>query len=146
MTVLNQFGADPWEVTKRVPLTLRRLDQVWPTQLAMPDFVKIDVQGFELKVLKGFGALLNHVRCIELEAVLVPIYQLQPRLTEVVDFLRSAGFGLVRLASMGMYGNREMIEFNAYWVRNDQQRSPQVQFWKDVNAVGSLRRLIVWGY
>jgi FkbM family methyltransferase len=146
MAMLGQFGAEPWEVVKRIPMTLCRLDKVWPSELAPPEFVKIDVQGFELRVLKGFGEMLNHVRCIELEVVLVPAYRLQPRLTEVVDFLRSAGFSLVRLASMGMYGSREMIEFNAFWVRHDQQRDYQVQMWKDVNGVGSLNRLVVWGY
>ncbi|HUN24780.1 MAG TPA: FkbM family methyltransferase [Steroidobacteraceae bacterium] len=145
-TVLEQFGAEPWEVVRRVPITLHRLDQVWPVKLAPPDFVKIDVQGFELRVLRGFGDLLNHVRGIELEVVLVPVYRQQPCLGEVVDFLRSSGFGLVRLASMGLYGGREMIEFNAFCVRQDRQRSPHVRMWKDVNGIGSLRRLVVWGY
>jgi FkbM family methyltransferase len=146
VAVLEKFGAEPWNVVKRVPITLRRLDNVWPTALDPPDFVKVDVQGFELKVLRGFGEMLNHVRCIELEAVLVPVYRQQPCLGEVVEFLRFAGFGLVRLASMGLYGSREMIEFNAFWVRHDRHRSSHVQMWKDVNSIGSLRRLVVWGY
>lgn len=144
--VLEKFGAEPWKVVKRVPITLRRLDDVWPIALDPPDFVKIDVQGFELRVLRGFGEMLNHVRCIELEVVLVPLYRQQPCLGDVVDFLRSAGFGLVRLASMGLYGSREMIEFNAFWVRHDPHRDFHVRMWRDVNSIGSLRRLVVWGH
>lgn len=146
LDVLQEFGPEPWQVVKRVPVALRRLDKVWPAGVAPPEFVKLDVQGCELKVLGGFGDLLEHVRCIELEVALLPLYRSQPRLDEIVDFLRAAGFGLVRLASMGLYGNREMIEFNAFWVRNGQQRADPVRMWKQVNGVASLRRLIVWGH
>jgi FkbM family methyltransferase len=143
--VLRPFDASAWEVVQRLPMTLRRLDQVWPADLAPPRFVKIDVQGFELKVLKGLGELLTHVHCIELEVVLVRLYRLQPHLLEIVDFLRSNGFGLMRLASMGLYGDREMLEFNGFWVRHDQRCSDLVRMWKGVNGVGDQRRLIVWG-
>ena len=127
--VLRAFGASPWEVTQRLPLSLRRLDKVWPAGLAPPCFVKVDVQGFELNVLKGFGELLNSVLCIELEVVLVPLYRSQPHLVEIVDFLRANGFGLVRLASMGLYAKREMIEFNAFWVRQSGHSSAGVRLW-----------------
>lgn len=143
--MLRPFDASAWEVVQRIPLMLRRLDRVWPADLAPPRFVKIDVQGFELKVLKGLGELLTHVHCIELEVALVRLYRLQPHLVEIVDFLRSSGFGLVRLASMGLYGDREMLEFNGFWVRQDERGSALTRLWKGVNGVGDQRRLIVWG-
>jgi FkbM family methyltransferase len=143
--MLRPFDAAAWEVVQRLPITLRRLDRVWPADLAPPRFVKIDVQGFELKVLKGLGELLTHVQCIELEVALVRLYRSQPHLIEIVDFLRSNGFGLVRLASMGLYGDREMLEFNGFWVRQEQRYSDLVRLWKGVNGVGDQRRLVVWG-
>jgi FkbM family methyltransferase len=144
---LREFGdASGWDVVERRPLPLRRLDRVWPSGCAAPDFLKVDVQGFELPVIEGMGALFDRVRCVELEVMLSPVYVGQPSLAEVADFLMARGFDLVRLASMGLYGNRAMLEFNAYWVRRELHDDPWVRFWKAVNGVGTIQRAVTWGY
>ena len=146
MEALAPFGAQPWNVVRRVPVTLRRFDRVWPSDWPVPGMVKVDVQGFELRVLEGFGALLDHVCCVELETVISPLYRGQPTLTDVTAFMRSRGFGLVRLASMGLFGGLELIEFNAFWVRKDRHDSDAARLWCDINAVGDQRRHVDWGH
>ncbi|MEP6502117.1 MAG: FkbM family methyltransferase [Betaproteobacteria bacterium] len=146
MEALRPFGAEPWDVVRRVPVTLRRLDQVWPADWPVPTMVKVDVQGFELRVLEGFGELLDEVSCVELETVISPLYRGQPTLAEMTAFMRSRGFGLVRLASMGLFGGLELIEFNAFWVRKDRHDSDAVQLWRDINTVGDQRRIVDWGH
>ena len=146
MVALAPFGSQPWSVVRQVPVTLRRFDQVWPSGWAVPAMVKVDVQGFELSVLRGFGDLLDQVCCVELETVVTPLYLGQPTLSEVTEFMRSRGFGLVRLASMGLFGGLELIEFNAFWVRNDRHDSDVARLWRDINGVGDQRRIVNWGH
>lgn len=52
----------------------------------------MDVQGAELRVLRGAGALLNNVRAIWLEIEKVPLYQGQPLAEEVQGFMGAHGF------------------------------------------------------
>ncbi len=146
MDVLAPFGAEPWSVARTVPITLRRFDRVWPSGWPVPAMVKVDVQGFELRVLQGFGDLLDEVCCVELETVISPLYHGQPSLVEVTAFMRSRGFGLVRLASMGLFGGLELIEFNAFWIRKDRHADDVARLWRDINAVGDQRRIVDWGH
>lgn len=47
----------------------RRFDEYWKTtgNIDVIDYVKIDVEGFELNVLKGFGDLIKNVRLVQFE-------------------------------------------------------------------------------
>ncbi len=54
-----------------------------------PTFMKMDVEGFELEVLRGASEALRHVRCVFLE-LHGDILGLQ-ELREVINLLRSAG-------------------------------------------------------
>ncbi len=67
-----------------------RLDDLDPP--ATPDFVKIDIQGSELDVLRHGLDALSHVLVIECEAEFLPIYKNQPLFGDVQVFLREQGF------------------------------------------------------
>jgi 2-O-methyltransferase len=56
------------------------------------DFIHMDVQGAELKVLQGAGDLLRGVRAIWLEVERVPLYAGQPLADEVQGFMIAHGF------------------------------------------------------
>jgi FkbM family methyltransferase len=71
-----------------------RLDDVEAAQHA--DFLKIDVQGAELDVLKHGVETLRSVVAIQTEVEFVPIYKLQPLFADVDSFLRSQGFQFLR--------------------------------------------------
>jgi FkbM family methyltransferase len=55
-------------------------------------FLKIDVQGFELEVLKGAEALLSKVKVIQLEMSFVPMYKDGPLFADVLSTLDKLGF------------------------------------------------------
>ena len=135
----------PWDVLDRQPLTVRRLDCIWGDNPA-PEFLKVDVQGYELEVLKGMGALLDGVICLEAEVSLCRFYQQQATFEEVREFLFAKGFDLVRIAALGLYRGQAMVEFNTFWVRRNAHADARTRLWKKVNDIGNPRRVNVWGY
>ena len=46
---------------------IKRFDEYWVNKKLVIDFVKIDVEGHELDVLKGFGDILKNTRLIQFE-------------------------------------------------------------------------------
>lgn len=77
----------------RVPIV--PLDTVLRREnLPPPDLVKIDVQGFEAKVIAGGQETLKQTRRLVVETSLHPIYQGQPLLPEVMRMLADLGFQL----------------------------------------------------
>ena len=57
-----------------------------------PDFLKLDVQGFEIEVMKGATNVLTQVAAVLLELSLIEINKGAPLFTEVVAFLDERGF------------------------------------------------------
>lgn len=64
-------------------------------KLPPPDLVKIDVQGFEAKVIVGGTATLQQARRIVVETSLRPIYEGQSLLPDILDILTGWGFEFV---------------------------------------------------
>lgn len=75
-----------------------RLDDVKAAYGA--DYLKIDVQGAELDVLKGAVNILRNISVVQLEVEFVPIYRKQPLFADVDQFLRSQGFMFHRFVNM----------------------------------------------
>jgi FkbM family methyltransferase len=63
-------------------------------KLPLPDLVKIDVQGFEAKVIAGGTSTLRGAQRIVVEVSLKSIYRGQPLLPEVLFTLTQCGFRL----------------------------------------------------
>jgi len=80
-------------VVERKNIELRRLASLLTSNdLVAPALLKIDVQGFELDVLKGSKELLNCFDCIYVEASYVELYRYQALAGDVVGFLQENGF------------------------------------------------------
>jgi hypothetical protein len=57
-----------------------------------PDFLKLDVQGYELEILEGYKRNLDACHVIQCEISLLPIVQGAPPLHDVVEYLHEKGF------------------------------------------------------
>ena len=80
--------------TQLVPMA--SLDEIWPElDCAGRVFLKVDVEGYELAVLRGARAVLSEVSLVELEISVAPNFSGGPRLEEVLHALDEAGFDLV---------------------------------------------------
>jgi hypothetical protein len=79
---------------KRLKKTLVTLDNLLEAykDFQQLDFLKLDVQGYELEVLKGASTLLQHTEFVLMETSLIPINTGCPLIFEVITFMNSMGF------------------------------------------------------
>jgi FkbM family methyltransferase len=73
-----------------------RLDDVWE-ELARPDdrvWLKLDVQGYELHVLRGAKAVLDRIDVVQAEMALQHLYEGDSTWRELIDWLEARGFRL----------------------------------------------------
>lgn len=78
-----------------VPVTMTTLDEYFgpdPSKLRADVLLKLDVQGYELSVLRGATQLLDHVRVCIVEVCIDPLYQGQSQFEGVFDVLRGHRF------------------------------------------------------
>ena len=89
---LNQFpDFSRFDVEKSVPVVTECLDSlIADGRLDGFDFVKIDVQGAELDILKGGSkSLMDNTLGLEVEVEFQPMYKGQPLFADVDQFVRS---------------------------------------------------------
>lgn len=77
-------------------VTVTPLDAaLYPEQIQAPALLKIDVQGYELEVLKGGSLLLGCFDFLLVECSYIELYKGQALADEVVSYMEKAGFVLV---------------------------------------------------
>jgi FkbM family methyltransferase len=76
-----------------------RLDTIWDDVVGAEErpFLKLDVQGFELHVLRGASARLDRLVGVQAELALVHLYEGDSLWRDVVAYLDSHGFELAGL-------------------------------------------------
>lgn len=74
----------------REKVSTRRLDDI--PELSSIDFIKIDVQGAELDVLRGMERLLTNTLVVECEVEFLQLYKDQPLFGDIDRFMRAHGF------------------------------------------------------
>jgi hypothetical protein len=65
------------------------------------DYLKIDVQGYELEIMRNGRNKLSNAVVIESEVEFVPLYQNQPLLGDFQCFMRDEGFVLHKFIDVG---------------------------------------------
>lgn len=88
-----------------VDVPVRTLASHLGPDLQDPILLKIDVQGYELEVLRGSLPQLERVDEVLCECSFLELYEGQPMASEVISFLAAAGFTLV-----GVYGMSQSME------------------------------------
>jgi len=101
MDVLSSFlqkieTSDP---ARQVDVEVKRMDGILDGILGSRSrpFVKIDTQGFEMEIIKGFGTRTSGVIGWQLEMSVEPLYQNQPKIEEVIALMRKLGFSLWKI-------------------------------------------------
>jgi len=80
------------------------------SELSSPALLKIDVQGFELEVLKGCSSMLDSFSWIYVECSFIELYEGQALVDEVIEYLRQQGFNLAGVYNMSYDGKGIAIQ------------------------------------
>jgi FkbM family methyltransferase len=100
-------------------VTVERLDNVAPNLgLTGPTLLKLDVQGYQLAVLRGAAETIGAVAAIQCELSVLPLYLGEPVLLDVLTELRALGFELAELEP-GFYDPRtgRILQFDGRFSR-----------------------------
>lgn len=83
-------------------------------------YLKIDVQGYELFVLKGATKVLQQVRGVEMELSFKPLYEGAPVFGQAVAYLETLGFVLVSLRHVFSDPNSDtLLQVDGIFRRNN---------------------------
>lgn len=102
----------PWlEFPATITVATERLDALAAALgITHVDFLHLDVQGAELLVLDGAGALLPRIHTLWLEVENVPLYRGQPLKAQVETYLRARGF-------VKLYDSVDQVSGDQFWAQ-----------------------------
>lgn len=85
-----------------------------------PDFLKLDVQGHELEVLKGATKALNHAEVCLLEVLLIDLGSKTPLLAEVISFMDEKNFQAYDISQfMRRPYDKALLQIDLIFVKKD---------------------------
>ena len=93
----NDIKNSDYKIDEERIVEIKALDKVISsTQLVRPILLKIDVQGYELNVLKGCSDLLKKTSYIIVEVSENEIYQDQPVANQIIEYLNKRNFIIIK--------------------------------------------------
>lgn len=96
-----------------------RLDDVVSEySLPLPDLVKLDVQGFEDRVIRGASATLRSTRMCVVEMSFRPLYEGSPLFDDVYPLMRALDFRLAGFHGSLVSADRELLQADAVFERS----------------------------
>lgn len=80
-------------------VTIRRIDSIIDDYCCTGEklYLKIDAQGYEKYIIEGAGASLDRLIGIEIEVALVPLYEGEILLAEMISVMSDKGYTLISL-------------------------------------------------
>jgi FkbM family methyltransferase len=110
-------GFSEWgQVLREISVKTYRLDDI--AEINAVDYLKMDVQGSELAILRNAADRLKGVVAIQSEISFIPLYQGQPGFGEIDRELRGAGFVPHMFASIDKRLIAPMVGNNPYAAMN----------------------------
>lgn len=112
--IQENTGTISWQQTQ-----VRRLDELFTSGDGKNYYLKADVQGFELDVLRGLGNSAKSLVAIEIEVSLVELYKDQPLIEHLINECRLLGFrpAQIRKGFEDMH-RKEILQIDILFIRN----------------------------
>lgn len=102
----------------RLPMTT--LDQLLAHEaMPAPEFIKLDVQGYELEVLKGAKQALRTAEFVLLEVSLWPYNQGSPLLADVAHWMAQEGFRAYEIFDISRRADGVLLQIDVLFARTD---------------------------
>jgi FkbM family methyltransferase len=122
---------DRFDVVRTGAIDCRRLDDLLSDDEDGVDFIKLDLEGGELEVLRGATRVLESTLCLHVEVAFQPIHEGRPLFGEVSEFLKKADIEFVDFLYLGR------------WERDSLRGAGQVVY-ADVLFLRSPERVAAW--
>jgi len=120
----------PFVGQEKVVLTTRLDDLLAGRQMPEPILLKLDVQGFELEVLRGAPLTFARSEVVILETALMPYNQGSPLFAEVISFMAESGFAVYDFCE---HHRREsdgaLFQINVMFAKSDSHLRATKKFW-----------------
>jgi FkbM family methyltransferase len=105
---------------KAVTLRMVPLDDVLrERKITKAMFLKLDVQGYELEVLKGAKQALKNSEVVLLEVSFVLYNQSAPLFHEVVEFMKDRGFLMYDICPLQRWADNTLLQADVFFVKKD---------------------------
>lgn len=116
---LNNYNKDYFVKEKR-NIKIRKLDQILKNKkLKKPILVKIDVQGYELEVLKGAKKILSNIDFLLLEVSKNRMYNKQATEKEITNFLKNKKFKISKSLEWSKIKNTKFMQRDILFEKNE---------------------------
>lgn len=93
MSALHKALYPKSAISKKEKISITRLDDIAKTiDIKQPLMIKIDVQGYEGKVIEGGTETLRKASVIQIETSFFALYESQPLFNDIAEHMRSLGF------------------------------------------------------
>lgn len=89
------------------------------TGFGSPDLIKLDVQGYELEVLKGATMALQSAAFVLLEVSTWQYNQGSPLIDEVLHWMRDAGFMAFDVVELSRRHDGQLVQVDILFARRD---------------------------
>ncbi|WP_370326609.1 FkbM family methyltransferase [Euzebya sp.] len=116
-SVLGELSDVSRTVTTAKVRTLDSIVADLPSHWGAPDFIKVDVQGYELEVLRGAEAVLSSARFAMLEVSLIQYNEGAPLLAEVIAFMDDRDFRVVDIFQEMRRRDGQLIQLDVLFER-----------------------------
>jgi len=94
-------GNKDYQIEEEREINIKSLDEIFNQKILLePILMKIDVQGFELEVLKGSSNILRKIKYIIIEVSNSEIYSKQPLSNEIIEYLNLKNFQVFKKNSI----------------------------------------------
>lgn len=132
---LVKTGASKYRENADFPMQERRLSQqslysILDGRKEVFAFVKLDVQGAEVDVLKGLGPRLCDVEVILAEVSLVEYNDGAPLARALLDEFEQLGFVLYDIGDEHRYTDDTLLQIDAVFVRSESRLRARPPFWR----------------